>query len=449
MLSYEFFLDLAIILLCTKLFGVVAKKLYLPQVVGALIAGLVLGPTLLNLVHESEFIDKMAELGVIVIMFTAGMETDIKQLKETGKASIVIAMLGILLPLGGGFLVAGAFYQNLSDLSQIELLKNFFIGVILTATSVSITVAALREMGKLKTRVGTAILGAAIIDDIIGVVILTVLISFGDASVSVLSIVLRILGFFAFAAIVGILAHKAFEWVCKKHDKKRRRMPIFSFVFCLVMAYVAEHFFGVADITGAYFAGIIISNITYSNTTLSEYVSGKVEVTSYMLLSPIFFASIGIKATVGHIDLHMILFSAALLATAILSKFIGCGFGARMTGFDKRDAMRIGTGMVARGEVALIVADKGVSAGLMDVSMLTPIIILVIATSLLTPIVLKLFYKEKQAIPAGVLADGAHNITKTKTATAGMLFSSGEYANTHRTNTRHRITSTDMLGRHL
>lgn len=415
MLSYEFFLDLAIILLCTKLLGVVAKKLGLPQVVGALIAGLLIGPTLFNLVHESEFIDKMAELGVIVIMFTAGMETDIKQLKSTGKASLIIALLGIIIPLGGGFLVAGLYYQNFSNLTQVELLKDIFIGVILTATSVSITVAALREMGKLRSRVGTAILGAAIIDDILGVVILTVLISFGDASVSILSIVLRVIGFFVAAGVVGFVANFLFKRLCKKHDKKRRRMPIYSFVFCLLMAYGAEHLFGVADITGAYMAGIIISNISYSNTTLSEYVTGKVEVTSYMLLSPIFFASIGIKATVGQIDLQMILFAGALLAVAALTKLGGCSLGARISGFNGKDAMRIGTGMMARGEVALIVADKGVQAGLMDASLLTPIIIIVVATSLITPIMLKTLYRDKTLMPAAPPVAGGKHASQKRT----------------------------------
>jgi Kef-type K+ transport system membrane component KefB len=393
MLSYDFFLDLAIILLATKLFGVLAKKLHLPQVVGALIAGLILGPTLLNLVHESEFIDKMAELGVIVIMFTAGMETDMKQLKSTGKASIVIALLGILLPLGGGFLIAGLYYQNMAQMSQIELFKNIFIGVILTATSVSITVEALREMGKLKTKTGTTILGAAIIDDIVGIIILTMLISFGDASVDVIQVIVKILLFFVAAIVVGLGANYMFKKICQKHGRKRRRMPIYSFVFCLIMAFGAEKIFGVADITGAYMAGIIISNISLSNTTLSEYVTEKVEVTSYLLLSPIFFASIGIKATVGQVDLHMILFASALLAVAVITKMGGCGFGAKMCGFSNKDALRVGTGMVARGEVALIVADRGVSAGLMSADLLTPIIILVIATSLLTPILLKFQYK--------------------------------------------------------
>ena len=400
MLSYDFFLDLAIILLATKVFGVIAKRFQLPQVVGALIAGLVLGPTLLNLVHESAFIDKMAELGVIVIMFTAGMETDIKELKSTGKASLIIALLGIVFPLAGGFLVAGGFYGNLSSLNQAEILKNVFIGVILTATSVSITVAALREMGKMKTKTGTAIIGAAIIDDIIGIVVLTILLSFGDASVSVVFILLRILLFFVFAGVVGFVANYVFKKLCQKHGR-RRRMPIYSFVFCLLLSYAAEKLFGVADITGAYLAGIIISNITLSNTTLSEYVTEKVEITSYMLLSPIFFASIGIKATMEQVSLHMILFAAALLAVAIITKLGGCGLGAKMAGFSGKDAMRVGTGMVVRGEVALIVADRGVSAGLMSAHLLTAIIILVIATSLLTPIMLKVLYRGELPVREG------------------------------------------------
>ena len=393
MLSYDFFLDLAIILLATKLFGVLAKKLHLPQVVGALIAGLILGPALLNLVHESEYIDKMAELGVIVIMFTAGMETDIKQLKSTGKASFVIALFGVLLPLVGGFVAAALYYGNLGSFDQNELLKNIFIGIILTATSVSITVEALREMGKLKGKAGMAILGAAIIDDIIGIVVLTILISFRDTSVHISIVLLKILLFFVATVVVGFAANWMFKKLCQRYDKRRRRMPIYSFVFCLLLSFGAEKFFGVADITGAYMAGIIITNISFCDTTLSEYVTEKVEVTSYMLLSPIFFASIGLKATVHHVDMQMILFSCALLAVAILTKMGGCGLGAKMCGFNGKDSMRIGTGMVARGEVALIVADRGVSAGLLEAHLLTPIIIVVIATSLFTPILLKLMYR--------------------------------------------------------
>jgi Kef-type K+ transport system membrane component KefB len=302
-------------------------------------------------------------------------------------------MFGVLLPLAGGFVAAALYYGNLGSIDQNELLKNIFIGIILTATSVSITVEALREMGKLKGKAGMAILGAAIIDDIIGIVVLTILISFRDTSVQIGFVLLKILLFFVAIAVVGFVANWTFKKLCMRYSDRRRRMPIYSFVFCLLLAYGAEAIFGVADITGAYMAGIIITNISFCDTTLSEYVTEKVEVTSYMLLSPIFFASIGIKATVGQVDMQMILFSSALLAIAILTKMGGCGLGAKLSGFSKKDSWRIGAGMVARGEVALIVADRGVAAGLMSATLLTPIIILVIATSLFTPILLKLMYK--------------------------------------------------------
>ena len=393
MLSHSFILDLAIMLFCAKFFGDIAKRIRLPQVVGVLIAGLLIGPLLFNLVQESVFIDKMAELGVIVIMFTAGLETDIKHLKSTGKASIVIALIGIILPLIGGFLLSGLFNKNISSFSQIDIMKNILIGVILTATSVSITVASLQEMGKLKTKVGTAILGAAIIDDIIGIIILTIVISMGDSSITILSIFIKIILFFIFVGLCGVGAYYLFKKLYGVETKNR--MPIYSFVFCLFLAFMAERFFDVADITGAYMAGIIIANITLSNMKLSEYLTNQVEVTSHMLLAPIFFASIGIKATVGHLDLHLILFSVALLVTAIATKIIGCGLGAKLAGFSNKDSLHIGTVMVVRGEVALVIADRGVSAGIMSADMLPAIIILVISTSLFSPILLKVLYQER------------------------------------------------------
>ncbi len=390
MLDYGFFLDLAIILLATKILGLLTRKIQMPQVVGALLAGLILGPALLNVVHESDFIDKMAELGVIVLMFSAGLETDIKELKKCGKASMVIAILGVGLPLIGGFVVAGAFGGNLTHMTQQQLLQNIFIGVVLTATSVSITVETLKEMGKLKSPSGTAILGAAVIDDILGIIILTIISSFADPSVSIFSILIRILLFFVFAAICAVIFYYIFNTMCNKHGKKRR-LPIYSFAFCLILAYIAEEFFGVADITGAFLAGIIISNITHS-----EYVSRRFDITSYMILSPIFFASIGIKTSIESMDMKIILFAVMLLVVAIITKVIGCGIGAKACGYNSQDSMRIGVGMISRGEVALIVADKGASIGLMNAVYFAPLIIVVIITTIITPILLKLVYNSKQ-----------------------------------------------------
>jgi Kef-type K+ transport system membrane component KefB len=361
----------------------------MPQVVGALLAGLILGPALLNVVHESDFIDKMAELGVIVLMFSAGLETDLKELKKCGKASFVIAVLGVLIPLIGGFTVAGLFAGNLTDMSQKELLENIFIGVVLTATSVSITVETLREMGKLKSSSGTAILGAAVIDDVLGIIILTVISSFADPSVSIVNIIVRILLFFVFAGVCAFVFYYIFNRMSDKYGKKRR-LPIYSLAFCLILSYIAEEFFGVADITGAFLAGIIISNVTHS-----DYVSEKLDITSYMLLSPIFFASIGIKTSIDNMDMKIILFAVALLVIAILTKVVGCGVGAKMCGYEKNEAIRIGVGMISRGEVALIVADKGASIGLMNQTYFAPLIIVVIITTIITPILLKVVYSNK------------------------------------------------------
>ncbi|MGH4139049.1 cation:proton antiporter [Clostridium sp.] len=389
MLDINFLLDLAIILISTKVLGLLTKKIQMPQVVGALIAGLILGPTLLNVVHETAFIDKMAELGVIGLMFIAGLETDVNEMKKCGRASFVIALLGVLLPLGGGFLVAIAFSDTpLSAMTQMQLLKNIFIGVILTATSVSITVETLREMGKLKTPTGTAILGAAVIDDVMGIIVFTIILGFADESVGVKGVLVRILLFFVFAIITAIVFNYVFKHLSNKYAQKRR-VPIYGMVFCLVLSYVSEKFFGITDITGSYLAGIIISNVGQS-----DYILGKFEVLSYMLLSPIFFASIGIKTHVTGISSNILSFTAVLLLVSILSKIIGCGLGSKLTGFTNKDSLKIGIGMISRGEVALIIAGKGEVAGLMDKVYFVPVVIVVITTTLLTPMLLKLAYKD-------------------------------------------------------
>ena len=391
MLNYGFFLDLAIILLFTKLFGVITRRLQLPSVVGALIAGFLIGPNVLNIVHETEFIDKMAELGVIFIMFMAGMETDVKKIKQTGKASLLIALMGVILPLAGGFLITAAFNGGLSGIDKKKLLEHIFMGVILMATSVAITVETLRELGRFKTKSGTTVVGAAILDDIIGIIALTVLMSMTDESVSIGIVLLKILGFFLFAGACGFGFYMLFKFFSKKYGAKRR-VPIFSLVFCLLLSYSAEHFFGVADLTGAYLAGAMISSIT-----LSEYVNQKMEVTSYMLFAPIFFASIGIKSAIHHIDLHMLLFSVTIITVALLTKVAGGAIGAKLGKYNNIEALRCGIGMMARGEVALIVADRGISAGLMPEAFLTPIVLLVIVSSFLTPAFLKLAYKHHRS----------------------------------------------------
>ena len=387
MLSYEFLFDLALILISTKLFGLITKKVRMPQVVGALVAGVILGPAVLNVLSETEFIQKLAELGVIVLMFTAGLETDINQLKKTSKASFIIAVLGVIIPLAGGFFIASIFNKG-NDVNTI--LQNVFIGIILTATSVSITVETLKEMGKLNTRAGNAILGAAIIDDILGIIALTITTSLADPSINVIIVLAKIVMFFIFAGFAGYLFHWAFIKLDERYQRDLRRFVIIAFVFCLLLSFCAEEFFGVADITGAFIAGLVISD-----SNRSKYLNSRFETLSYMLLSPIFFASIGIKVQLTAMTKTIFIFAILLLIVAILSKVLGCALGAKLCKYSNREAIQIGTGMISRGEVALIVANKGIAMGLMLPEFLAPVVIVVVVTTIVTPILLKVVFNNK------------------------------------------------------
>ena len=387
MLSYEFLFDLALILISTKLFGLITKKVRMPQVVGALVAGVILGPAVLNVLSETEFIQKLAELGVIVLMFTAGLETDINQLKKTGKASFIIAVLGVIIPLAVGFFIASIFNKG-NDVNTI--LQNVFIGIILTATSVSITVETLKEMGKLNTRAGNAILGAAIIDDILGIIALTITTSLADPSINVIIVLAKIVMFFIFAGFAGYLFHWAFIKLDERYQRDLRRFVIIAFVFCLLLSFCAEEFFEVADITGAFIAGLVISD-----SNRSKYLNSRFETLSYMLLSPIFFASIGIKVQLTAMTKTIFIFAILLLLVAILSKVFGCALGAKLCKYSNREAIQIGTGMISRGEVALIVANKGIAMGLMLPEFLAPVVIVVVVTTIVTPILLKVVFNNK------------------------------------------------------
>ncbi len=385
--DYGFLLDLALILLSTKLLGILTKKVKMPQVVGALLAGLILGPAVLNILQETELITQLAELGVIILMFTAGLETDIHELKKTGKASFIIALLGVILPLVGGFAIATIFNKDANTSDHMVLLQNIFIGVVLTATSVSITVETLKELGKLNTKAGNAILGAALIDDILGIIALTLITSFADKSVNVWMVLLQIVGFFAVAAVFGFLFYWLFNKWVKRYKKDKRRFVIISFVFCLAFSYVAEEFFGVADITGAFIAGMIISN-----TQRSKYIASRFETLSYILLSPIFFASIGIKVQLTAMSGPIIVFTVLIVLIAIITKIIGCGVGAKLCKFSNKESLQVGVGMISRGEVALIVANKGMALSLMPVAFFGPMVIMVIITTIVTPILLKFVF---------------------------------------------------------
>lgn len=383
--AYSVFKDLAIIIIVAKLFGLVARKCKAPQVVGEIIAGLVIGPCLLGWVQTSDFLLQMAEIGVILLMFSAGLETNLKDLVKTGPKALAIACAGVFVPLAGGTLLYMLFY-GFSAIGTEEFFRALFIGTIMTATSVSITVESLREMGYLKGKIGTTILNAAIIDDIIGMIVLTVVIGFYDSAAKPITVVCNTVLFMCIAIVGGFFAYRIFQKVDQKYPHSRR-ITIAGLALCLVMAYCAERFFGIADITGAYVAGIILCNMHDS-----EYIARRMDINSYVLFGPIFFASIGLKTNIRNLNWDILLFSLGFVAVALLTKIIGCGLMAKVCNTPMKHSLKVGVGMMTRGEVALIVAQKGMNVGLLDPVYFTSVILLIITSSILTPILLKLLY---------------------------------------------------------
>ncbi|MCI5598544.1 MAG: cation:proton antiporter [Ruminococcus sp.] len=412
--SYSYLLVLAAILLTTKLLGLFSRWVRLPQVLGALVAGVILGPVVNAIVGWStvdgffsqaagsdQLFGMLSELGVIVLMFGAGLETDVQEMKKCGKASLIIAVIGVVTPLIFG---AGASYFFIDDPnSQERLLKSIFIGVVLTATSVSITVETLKELGKLNTPASNAILGAAIIDDVLGIIALTIITSFKSKDVNIWFVLIKIVLFFIFAAVLGFIMLKIYKWMNKHTSRDSRRHVIIAFAYCLVSSFVAEVFFGVADITGAYVAGLVLSM-----TNRKRYLVNRFSTLSYMLLSPIFFACIGLTIEMPELTVSLLIFAILITIVAVATKLFGCALGGKICGYSTRECFQIGAGMISRGEVALIVAKKGESCGLMDPKLFGPLVIVVVLTTIIAPIILKiLFAKDK---------DNAPTLKDTKTA---------------------------------
>lgn len=383
--AYEILKDLAIILFFAKFFAVFAKHFKAPQVVGEIIAGLILGPCVLGLLHQTDFITEMAEIGVILLMFSAGLDTDLKELIKTGPVALLIACSGVFIPLILGSLLYMAFY-GFAPWGSEEFYKAVFTGTIMTATSVSITVASLQEMGKIKSKVGTTIVSAAIIDDVIGIIVLTFVIGFKDPDSNPTLVIWKTLVFFAVALVGGYIVYKIFSMLDKRYPHTRR-IPIVSLAFCFLLSYTAEKYFGIADITGAYVAGIVLCNLSDN-----EYIERKMDVSSYMLFGPIFFVSIGLKTSFEDMNGHFLAFCICFAAVALLSKIIGCGLVSKICKYNWSDSLKIGVGMMTRGEVALIISQKGLSAGLISADYFTAVILLILVSSIATPLILKLLY---------------------------------------------------------
>nr|WP_300678819.1 cation:proton antiporter [uncultured Acetatifactor sp.] len=388
--TYAIFKDLAIIIIAAKFFGILARKCKAPQVVGEIIAGLLIGPSVLGLVQQSDFLTRMAEIGVVLLMFSAGLETNLKELMKTGPVALLIACSGVFIPLLGGSLLYMGFY-GMSPWGSDAFYKAVFTGVIMTATSVSITVQSLKEMGKLKGKVGTTILSAAIIDDVIGIIVLTFVIGFKNPESNPGGVVISTVLFFVMALVVGVIVFKIFQKLDDRYPHTQR-IPILGLSLCFFFAYAAERYFGIADITGAYVAGIVLCSIRDSS-----YIDRKMEVSSYIIFGPVFFASIGLKTSIDHMSVGILLFSVGFVVVALITKIIGCGLMAKICRFRFQDCLKIGVGMMTRGEVALIVAQKGLSVGLLTAEYFTAVILLIIVSSITTPIILKVLYAKDTA----------------------------------------------------
>lgn len=389
-MSYQYLLDLALILLSTKLLSMLSKVIRLPQVVGALLAGIVLGPAVLGVIGETEFLSQISEIGVIVIMFTAGVTTDLQELRHAGKAGFLVALFGVLVPLVSG--VGVGWLSNAMGWMDMSLMESIFLGTVMTATSVTITVETLKELGKLETHVGSTLLAAALIDDVLGLIALTIVSSVAGSDVNVGLVLLKILLFFVFAVVVAILLGKFFRWMLPHNIGRSLHLyPTLAFVLCLGMAYCAEQFFGVAGIIGAFAAGLVVAT-----TEKARFIESKFATLSQLLLTPVFFAGVGLKFELDSMSLSTLWLALSIFVVAVISKLIGCGFSARACGFRGRECLQIGAGMACRGEVALIVANKGLAMGLLADELLSAIILMIVGCAVLVPIMLKLLFRNTE-----------------------------------------------------
>lgn len=371
--------QLAIILLASKLAGELSVRLKQPAVLGKLLIGIILGPAVLGIIQGTDILEEISQIGVILLMFIAGLETDVDEFKRTGKASAYVGIAGIILPLALGYLTG--IWIGMTGFEAV------FLGLLLSATSVSISVQALKEMNKLKSREGTTILGAAVIDDVLVIIILAFVMSLTGGDVNLGWIILKKVLFFAGALVVG---WKVVPWVLRKFAPLRVSETVISaaLIICFLFAYMAEYT-GVAAIIGAYIAGVAISLTNYKHE-----VTEKIETIGYAIFVPVFFTTIGVKIEFTGISSHLGLI-ILLSILAIATKLLGSALGAKASGFGWRSALGIGAAMVSRGEVALIIAAIGQEANLLSSDMFAVIVLVVLVTTIVTPPMMKIFFTDK------------------------------------------------------
>lgn len=381
--NYKFLLDLVIVLFAANVGGYIMKRLNQPMVLGQILAGLIVGPAVLGAVQETEFIRKLAEIGVLLLMFSAGVETELEDLKSSGKGGTLIALGGVILPLVLGAAAVMLFQQGANFKEAI------FVGIILTATSVSLSVQVLRETGHLRSKVGLGILSAAVIDDVIGIILVTLAVSlFGNAHTSILVVILKIVGFFALLIGFGYVFSKLFRRFSEFFRKENLILPT-AVIFCFAMAIAAEEF-GVAAIIGSYFMGVIFST-TVHRTRIEKEVQGL----AGAIFIPLFFVNVGLTVTFSNMGDNLVLIIAILVAS-IIGKLFGCGLTAKAVGFSTKESISVGIGMIPRGEVGLIVANLGLQMKLIGQDIFATAILVVVIASVITPIFLKMSFKEKK-----------------------------------------------------
>ncbi len=376
----KYLLDIGLIIVVVKIFTLITQKIKMPKVLGGLIAGIVLGPAMLNIVQSSTILEALSKFGIILIMFLAGMETSIKKFISDSNKYVIIAIAGVIVPLIMGTACSLMYVQDLKT--------NLFFGAVITATSVSITVETLIEMKKIKSSVGLAILGAGVVDDIIGILFLTIIMNSGNLHFSTFSFVtVKVLLFFAMAILLSLILFKIFEKIEQK-DTKTEQMPTYSIAFALILAFIAE-VLGVSGIIGAYIAGLVIGN-----TEKGRKVRGKIDLVVHTIFSPIFFASVGIKLTTLSFSIQVWVFIIIFTAITILSKIVGNGLGAKICGYPREKAIQVGIGMATRGEVALIIAEEAKTINLINEEVFSIVIITVMLVTLITPILLHYSFKK-------------------------------------------------------
>lgn len=385
----DLLLALVIIVIAAKLCGYLSIRLGQPSVLGELMAGIILGPTLLNIFHAipafndskllSITVAEFAELGVLVLMMLAGLELHLSDLLKSGKVSAITGTMGVFVPVLLGYGTAVLF-----GLKPTEAL---FVGIALSATSVSISAQTLMELGVLRSRVGIALLGAAVFDDILGILLLSVAaaLTIGTAAggASVGTVIFRMVAFLGGAGLLGYwFIPRLARWVNKLEIFQG--LIAFALVVCFLYAWASEALGGVAGITGAFMVGLMLGLTPFR----SELVNG-LSAIAYGLFVPVFFVNIGLNVDLLSIGGSAWIFAITLTTVAILSKIFGCGLGGRLSGFTNRESLQLGIGMVSRGEVGLIVAAFAISQGVLSQNTFSIIVFMVIIATLITPPMLR------------------------------------------------------------